>query len=165
MSFTSIIKNFFWSSRINNHTIMHNKDTITNIVSKSNIMSNENDGHLKLFFKFHQIIKNVCTYTSIHHGCWFICNEYFWTQSKDTSKQHTLHLTARKLKRILSVDITWRHIHSKQTFIYTTLNFFFRRLLFQDVKSIFQLRANSEELVKTAKRILENRLNIIPVFF
>ncbi len=142
---------------------MHNEDTVRNVVCKTDIVGHEHHGHLQFVFQLTEIIQDVCTNAGVHHGSSFVSDQHLRTEGEDTGEKHTLHLTTGQFEGILAFDVFGLNVHSHEAFVNAAADFFLGGLVLQDVQSVFQLATDSKELVEAAKRVLEHRLDFVPV--
>ena len=163
MRFVRVVEHFSRSTLVHDLTVVHDEDTVRNVVCKTDIVGHEHHGHLQLVFQLAEVIENVCTDAGVHHGGSFVSNEDLRTEREDTGEKHTLHLTTGEFERILAFDISRGNVHSHETFVNAATDFFLGRLVLEDVESVFELATDGEELVEAAERVLEHGLDFVPV--
>ena len=112
--FGRVVEHFSRSTLIHDLTVVHNEDTVRNVVCKTDIVGYEHHGHLQFVFQLAEVIEDVCTNASVHHGGSFVSDQHLRTECEDTGEKHTLHLTTGKFERILAFDICRSHVHSHE---------------------------------------------------
>ena len=163
MRFVRVVEHLGRGTLVHDLAVVHDEDTVRNVVSKADIVGHEHHGHLQLVFQLAEVIEDVCAHAGVHHGGGFVGNQHLRAEREDTGQEHTLHLTTGKFERILAFDVGRSHVHSHQAFVHAAADFFLGGLVLQDVQGIFQLATDGKELVEAAKRVLEHGLDFVPV--
>lgn len=161
--FGRVVEHFSGSTLVHDLTVVHDEDTVRNVVCKTDIVSHEHHRHLQLVFQLAEVIEDVCAHTGVHHGGSFVSDQHLRTEREDTGQKHTLHLTAGKFERVLAFDIFGLHVHGHQAFVHAAADFFLGGLVLEDVQGVFQLATDSKELIEASERILEHGLHFVPV--
>jgi hypothetical protein len=148
---------------LHDFSLVHDEKTVAYIIRKTDIVSDEHDGHFELLLELHEVIENIGAYARIDHARGFVGNEHRRPEDENAREQHALHLAARKFERVFSLDFRRFDIHGQERCVDTLLHLLARWLFFENTEGRFKLGPYRKKLVETGKRVLKHGLYFAPV--
>ena len=96
-----IIENVFSRTSLADTSAVHNYDLIGHLRDNTQVMRNDNDGHVQFFLKVQHQLQNLCLNRNVQSGRRLICDQDRRLHNESHSNHNTLAHTAGELMRIL----------------------------------------------------------------